>query len=98
MTHKAVLLALAAVGLVAACVTTKGPLGAECLKNEDCLSGLCSQLVCTEGAPLVGTMANNADAATAPETGGSGEAGAPEAAAEAGAEAGGDAASDGPAD
>jgi hypothetical protein len=97
MTHKAVLLALAAVGLVAACVTTKNPLGSTCIKDEDCLSGLCSQLVCTEGAPLVGTMADNADAATAPETGG-GEAGAPEAAVEAGAEAGGDAASDGPLD
>ena len=53
MTHKAVLLALVAVGVLAACTDTRGPNGAQCLKDHDCLSGLCSGFVCAESPPLV---------------------------------------------
>ena len=103
MTHKAVFLALAAVGILAACTDTRRSLGSDCLKDQDCLSGICTEYVCTAPPPLLDAMVDNADAAPAAETGpGEGaapEAGAAEAGAEAGAETGGgDAASDGAVD
>ncbi len=48
---------LAAIGLiagvVAACVEQQGSLGADCLKNQDCQSGVCSQLRCVAVSPLL---------------------------------------------
>jgi hypothetical protein len=48
---------LAAVGLVAgivaACVQLEGSLGADCLKGQDCQSGICSQLHCAAAPPLL---------------------------------------------
>jgi hypothetical protein len=48
---------LAAIGLVAgvvaACVELQGSLGSDCLKNEDCQSGICSELHCVAAPPLL---------------------------------------------
>jgi hypothetical protein len=41
-----------AAGVVVACVELKGQLGSDCLKNQDCQSGVCSQLKCAEAPPL----------------------------------------------
>jgi hypothetical protein len=38
---------------VIACVQLKGSLGADCLKNEDCQSGVCTQLKCAEPGPVL---------------------------------------------
>ena len=40
-------------GVVIACVQLKGSLGADCLKNEDCQSGVCTQLKCAEPGPVL---------------------------------------------
>jgi hypothetical protein len=103
MTHKAVFLALAAVGIVAACTDTRRTLGDDCLKNEDCVSGLCTQFVCSTHSVLTDAALDNPDAEPVADTGPAGEAaaegGAAEAAVEAAAETGGgDAAADGAAD
>jgi len=103
MTHKAVFLALVAVGILAACTDVRRAQGDDCLKNQDCVSGICTQFVCSGPAPLLDAMVDNADAQQVEDTGPASEAaaegGAAEAAAEAGAETGGgDAASDGAAD
>ncbi|HEX4448008.1 MAG TPA: hypothetical protein VH044_14770 [Polyangiaceae bacterium] len=49
---------LAPIGLVAglagACSELRSSLGDDCLKNEDCLSGICSQSRCTASPPLLG--------------------------------------------
>jgi len=49
---------LAPIGLVAglagACSELRSSLGDDCLKNEDCLSGICSQARCTASPPLLG--------------------------------------------
>jgi hypothetical protein len=78
----------------AACTSAKFANGESCLKDEDCSSGICSQLVCAASPPLTNVEADAtpeaseaaADGAAdvAPET-------APaEAAAESGAESGAD--------
>jgi hypothetical protein len=79
----------------AACTSSKFANGESCLKDEDCASGICSQLVCAAAPPLTNveadaagqvSEASAADGAgdVAPET-------APvEAAAESGAESGAD--------
>jgi hypothetical protein len=72
--------------LAAACAETKAPIGGACLKSQDCLSGICSQLVCSAAPPTTDTEANNPDASAAAETG-SEEAAAPEGAPEAAPEA-----------
>jgi hypothetical protein len=71
---------LAAVGVVAgvgaACVELQGSLGSDCLKNQDCQSGVCSQLHCAEKPPLFEFEAgpdagpDAADAASSPATDG----------------------------
>jgi hypothetical protein len=64
---------LASAALVGACVLAGGcmetqrALGEACLKNDDCLSGICSSLTCAAAPPLVGTEAV-ADAAGAADT------------------------------
>jgi hypothetical protein len=40
-------------GVVAACVELEGSLGSDCIKNQDCQSGVCSQLHCAAAPPLL---------------------------------------------
>jgi hypothetical protein len=49
-------------GVVVACVELKGSLGASCLKDEDCQSGVCTQLKCA-AQPSVLELDAGADAA-----------------------------------
>ena len=48
---------LLALGLVllaaAACGETRSPIGDECIRGEDCLSGVCSSRTCVAAPPLV---------------------------------------------
>jgi len=48
---------LLALGLVllaaAACGETRSPIGDECIRGEDCLSGVCSSRACVAAPPLV---------------------------------------------
>lgn len=39
--------------LLAACGETRRPIGEECLRDEDCLSGVCSARACVASPPLV---------------------------------------------
>jgi hypothetical protein len=39
--------------LLAACGETRSPIGEECLRGEDCLSGVCSSRTCVAAPPLV---------------------------------------------
>jgi hypothetical protein len=41
------------VALSGACIQTKRSLGEDCLKNDDCLSGICSQLKCAAEPQLL---------------------------------------------
>lgn len=63
---------IGALSLAYACVETKRSLGTECIKSEDCLSGICSQFLCAAAPPLTDTMANaeagEVDTGTAGET------------------------------
>jgi hypothetical protein len=102
MTRKAVVLALVAVavGLAGACAETRRTNGEDCLKSQDCLSGICSQLVCIAAPPTTDQKPTNGDASTADAAAEAApEAAAPEAAAETGGgETGSDAAPDAAAD
>jgi hypothetical protein len=42
-----------AAGLAGACSQLRVPLGSDCLKAEDCLSGFCAQLHCVAAPPLL---------------------------------------------
>jgi hypothetical protein len=53
---------MAALSLAYACAQTQRSLGDECIKSVDCLSGICSQFVCTAAPPLTSSMADNTDA------------------------------------
>lgn len=44
--------------LVMACGESRRPIGDECIRDEDCLSNVCSARVCTAAPPLV-TGASN---------------------------------------
>jgi hypothetical protein len=44
---------LAAVVLAGACAETRRALGEDCLKDQDCLSGICSQLKCAATPPYL---------------------------------------------
>jgi hypothetical protein len=48
-----VLVCAGAVALVAACGETRRPVGEECLRNEDCLSSVCSAGACVPAPPFV---------------------------------------------
>jgi hypothetical protein len=39
--------------VVAACGETRSPIGDECIRGEDCLSGVCSSRTCVAAPPLV---------------------------------------------
>jgi hypothetical protein len=70
-----------------ACAETRRPLGEDCLKNGDCLSGVCAGLRCASAPPLLdgagpdfegGTdaaVADAADAATVDDAAGDGASG-----------------------
>ncbi|HEY3819828.1 MAG TPA: hypothetical protein VGL81_21830 [Polyangiaceae bacterium] len=53
---------IAVLSFAYACAETKRAPGEECLKSEDCLSGICSQLVCGYPGPLTDAMENNSEA------------------------------------
>jgi hypothetical protein len=44
-----------ATGLVGSCSEWRRSLGDECLKDQDCLSGICSQLRCGTAPPYLGS-------------------------------------------
>jgi hypothetical protein len=46
-------LSVGAIALAGACVQTQRALGEDCLKDQDCLSGICSQLQCAAAPPLL---------------------------------------------
>ncbi len=54
--------ALACAVAVVACSETRRPLGEDCLKSGDCLSGLCSGLKCAATPPLLDGTPDHADA------------------------------------
>jgi hypothetical protein len=87
LARASVAVVLSAMGASAGCQLTSRALGEDCLKDQDCLSGICSQLKCAAAPPLLngipqGTPDTGApaqdSAAPAPETG------APEAASDTG--------------
>jgi hypothetical protein len=53
---------IAALSLAYACAETQRSLGDACLKSVDCLSGICSQLVCAAAPPLTASMDDNTEA------------------------------------
>jgi hypothetical protein len=60
----AALAALAIGALLAACADTAKVLGEECIKSQDCQSGLCESQVCVAAPPfLTVPSANTADSA-----------------------------------
>jgi hypothetical protein len=60
---------------VLACTETRRPLGEACLKNGDCLSGVCSGLTCAATPPLLDGAPDNApDAAGVDAEAGAGDA------------------------
>ena len=54
--------------LASACMETRRSTGDDCLKDDDCLSGVCFQLRCATAPPTVDAMAV-ADATGAPPSG-----------------------------
>src|SRR6185295_13230863 len=44
---------VAAVAVLVACGETRRPIGDECLRDEDCLSGVCAARVCSAAPSLV---------------------------------------------
>jgi hypothetical protein len=48
---------LVAVGAAGACAETRRTNGQDCLKNDDCLSGVCSQLTCASAPPTTSVEA-----------------------------------------
>lgn len=38
--------------ILAACGESRSPIGEECLRSDDCLSGVCSDRVCVSAPPL----------------------------------------------
>jgi hypothetical protein len=49
----AVFLPVVGMALAGACVQVQRALGEDCLKDQDCLSGICSQLQCAASPPLL---------------------------------------------
>jgi hypothetical protein len=52
--------------LACGCMETRRALGDDCLKNDDCLSGICSQLHCAAPPPLIDAQLVSDAAAEAP--------------------------------
>ena len=60
----AALFALGVWSALAACANTEKVVGEECIKSDDCLSGLCESQVCVAAPPFLSVpSANPADAA-----------------------------------
>ena len=60
-----VLVGVVGTAAILACAETRRGLGDACLKNDDCLSGVCSGLTCASQPPLLdGSPENVRDAAT----------------------------------
>ncbi|HEY5146698.1 MAG TPA: hypothetical protein VII82_08015, partial [Polyangiaceae bacterium] len=55
--------AAAVLALAAACSEQRGSIGDDCLKNQDCLSGVCSELHCVVPPPLLDAAYTPVDAA-----------------------------------
>jgi len=53
--------------IAAACSESRFPLGSDCLKDEDCLSGICSQQRCTAAPPYLDAEPVATDAAAPPD-------------------------------
>jgi hypothetical protein len=68
---------LCAMGASAGCQLTSRALGEDCLKDQDCLSGICSQLKCAAAPPLLSGVPQGTPDTGAPP----GDSAAPEAAA-----------------
>lgn len=49
---------LCVLGVAGACTETLRPNGQSCLKNNDCLSGVCSNFVCVAEPPLLDAEVN----------------------------------------
>ncbi len=47
-----------AIGLAGACTQLPGGLGASCIKDQDCQSGVCTQLVCAAVPPYLDAQAS----------------------------------------
>jgi hypothetical protein len=56
---------IAASSLAYACAETKRSLGDECIKSDDCLSGICQQFVCAAAPPLTDSTETNTEAGAA---------------------------------
>jgi hypothetical protein len=57
---------------VVACAETRRTLGEDCLKSEDCLSGICESLKCAAAPPILGanpTLQPDSGPDAAPEGG-----------------------------
>jgi hypothetical protein len=52
-----------AAAIVAACSESRFPLGADCLRNEDCLSGICAQQRCAAAPPYLDSEGPATDSA-----------------------------------
>jgi hypothetical protein len=81
-----VAVALCAIGASAACQLTSRGLGEDCLKDQDCLSGICSQLKCAAAFPPLNGIPQGVPDTGAPQdsTAPTPETGAPEAATDTG--------------
>jgi hypothetical protein len=77
---------LCTVGASAAgCQLTSRALGEDCLKDQDCLSGICSQLKCAAEPPLLnGIPQGMPDTGAPPQDSAAPETGTPEAASDTG--------------
>jgi hypothetical protein len=53
LARASVAVVLLAMGASAGCQLTSRALGEDCLKDQDCLSGICSQLKCAAAPPLL---------------------------------------------
>jgi hypothetical protein len=53
-----VVAAVAMASLTQGCAESRRSLGAECLKSQDCLSGICSQFACAAAPPTLDTEEN----------------------------------------
>jgi hypothetical protein len=68
---------LCTMGAIAGCQLTSRALGEDCLKDQDCLSGICSQLKCAAAPPLLSSIPEGTpdsggpqdSAASTPDTG-----------------------------
>jgi hypothetical protein len=51
-----------ALGLAGACTELKGSIGSDCIKDQDCQSGICSQQMCVAPPPYLDAQVSTPDA------------------------------------